>query len=186
MNSDPADDKRALAPTVAVASPASDAPSRRFTVSLSQRTLWLAAGVALVALVAVIVLTRALGAVLLIFLAITLAESVRPLVARLERIRVPRPLGALLIYLIVAALLFGLGWLLFTPLVAQINELISHLPEYFAQAQQWASDAQQALAANDPLLALVNALAAQLTVSLQAALPALLQFPLTLLSGVFG
>jgi predicted PurR-regulated permease PerM len=186
MRSDPTDDKRALAPTAAVASPASDAAPRRFTVSLSQRTLWLAAGVALVALVAVIVLTRALGAVLLIFLAITLAEAVRPLVARLERIRVPRPLGALLIYLVVAALLFGLGWLLFTPLVAQINELVSNLPTYLAQAQQWANDAQQALAANDPLRALVNALAAQLTVSLQAALPALLQFPLTLLSGVFG
>jgi predicted PurR-regulated permease PerM len=186
MRSDPTDDKRALAPTAAVASPASDAAPRRFTVSLSQRTLWLAAGVALVALVAVIVLTRALGAVLLIFLAITLAEAVRPLVARLERIRIPRPLGALLIYLVVAALLFGLGWLLFTPLVAQINELVSNLPTYLAQAQQWANDAQQALAANDPLRALVNALAAQLTVSLQAALPALLQFPLTLLSGVFG
>jgi predicted PurR-regulated permease PerM len=139
-----------------------------------------------VALVAVIVLTRALGAVLLIFLAITLAEAVRPLVAGLERIRVPRPLGALLIYLVVAALLFGLGWLLFTPLAAQINELIGHLPEYFAEAQQWANDAQQALAANDPLRALVDGLAAQLTVSLQAALPALLQFPLTLLSGIFG
>src|SRR5215831_13429424 len=125
MNSDPIGDKRALAPTTAVASPDGAAPSRRFTVSLSQRTLWLAAGVALVALVAVIVLTRALSAVLLIFLAITLAEAVRPLVARLERIRIPRPLGALLIYLLIAALVFGLGWLLFTPLAAQINELIS-------------------------------------------------------------
>ncbi|HEY7092007.1 MAG TPA: AI-2E family transporter, partial [Ktedonobacterales bacterium] len=186
MRSDPTDERPALAPTAAVASPASDTPSRRLTVSLSQRTLWLAAGVALVALVAVIALTRALGAVLLIFLAITLAEAVRPLVARLERIRIPRPLGALLIYLVVAGLVFGLGWLLFTPLAAQINELISNLPTYLAQAQQWANDAQQALAANDPLRALVNALAAQLTVSLQAALPALLQFPLTLLSGVFG
>src|SRR5690348_1318720 len=102
MRSDPTDERPALAPTAAVASPASDATSRRLTVSLSQRTLWLAAGVALVALVAVIVLTRALGAVLLILLAITLAEAVRPLVARLERIRVPRPLGALLIYLVVA------------------------------------------------------------------------------------
>jgi predicted PurR-regulated permease PerM len=186
MRSDPINDGRSLAPTAVVASPTSDTASRRFTVSLSQRTLWLAAGVALVALVAVIVLTRALSAVLLIFLAITLAEAVRPLVMRLERIRVPRPLGALLIYLLIAALVFGLGWLLFTPLAAQINELISHWPEYLAEAQQWANDAQQALAGNDPLRALVDGLAAQLTVSLEAALPALLQFPLTLLSGVFG
>jgi predicted PurR-regulated permease PerM len=186
MRSDPTDDKRALAPTAAVASPASDAPSRRFTVSLSQRTLWLAAGVALASLVFVLLVSQAFSALLLIFLAITLAEAVRPLVARLERLRVPRPVGALLIYLVVAALLVGLGWLLFTPLLAQVNELTSHLPEYLAQAQQWAQQTQQALAGNDPLRAVIDGLAAQLTTSLQTALPALLRFPLTLLSGVFG
>ena len=186
MRNDPSDGRPALAPTTTVASPAGDTPPRRLTISISQRTLWLAAGVALVTLVVVLALARALSAVLLILFAITLAEAIRPLVARLERVRVPRPVGALLIYLVIAALLFGIGWLLFNPLVAQINELISNWPQYLAQAQQWAQDAQKALAANDPLLALFNALAAQLTVSLQAALPALLQFPLTLLSGVFG
>jgi len=186
MRNDPSDGRPALAPTTTVASPAGDAPPRRLTISISQRTLWLGAGVALVTLVVVLALARALSAVLLILFAITLAEAIRPLVARLERLRVPRPVGALLIYLVIAALLFGIGWLLFNPLVAQINELISNWPQYLAQAQQWAKDAQQALAANDPLIALINGLAAQLTVSLQAALPALLQFPLTLLSGVFG
>src|SRR5262249_20542224 len=111
---------------------------------------------------------------------------IRPLVTRLERLRIPRPVGALLIYLVAGALLFAIGWLLFNPLVEQVNELISNLPQYFAQAQQWAKDAQQALLADDPLSALFNALAAQLASSLQAVLPALLQFPLTLLSGVFG
>ena len=186
MRSDPSDDRPALAPSAAVASAASDTPSRRFTVSISQRTLWLAAGVALVALVVILALARALGAVLLILLAITLAEAIRPLVARLERIRVPRPVGALLIYLVVAALLAGIGWLLFAPLAAQINELANNLPQYLEQAQQWAKDAQQALAANDPLSALFNALAAQLAGALQTALPTILQFPLTLVSGVFG
>jgi predicted PurR-regulated permease PerM len=186
MRSDPSDGRPAPMSSAAVASPASDAAPRRLTVSVSQRTLWLAAGVALVTLVVILALARALSAILLILFAITLAEAIRPLVARLERIRVPRPVGALLIYLVVAGLLAGLGWLLFTPLAAQINELVSNLPTYLAQAQQWANDAQQALAANDPLSALFNALAAQLTVSLQTALPALLQFPLTLLSGVFG
>ena len=186
MRSDPSDGRPALAPSAAVASAASDTPSRRFTVSISQRTLWLAAGVALVTLVVILALARALGAVLLILLAITLAEAIRPLVARLERIRVPRPVGALLIYLMVAALLAGIGWLLFAPLAAQINELANNLPQYLEQAQQWAKDAQQALAANDPLSALFNALAAQLAGALQTALPTILQFPLTLVSGVFG
>jgi len=192
MPSDASDDRpdgsvsAAPATSLAVAPAPSDTRAPRLTVSISQRTLWLAAGVALVALVIVLTLARALDALLLILLAITLAEAVRPLVTRLERIRVPRPVGALLIYLLVAALLFGIGWLLFTPLVAQINEFIGHLPEYLAQAQQWANEAQQALQANDPLRALIDGLAAQLATSLQTALPALLQFPLTLLSGVFG
>jgi predicted PurR-regulated permease PerM len=142
--------------------------------------------VALATLLLVLVVTRAFDAVLLIFFAIILAEAIRPLVMRLERRRVPRPVGALLIYLVVVALLFAIGWLLFTPLVAQINEFIKNLPAYLAEARQWAQDVQQALADNDPLTALIDGLAAQLTVSLQAALPSLLRFPLTLLSGAFG
>lgn len=186
MRSDPSDGRPSLPPTAAVTSPASDATPRRLTISISQRTLWLAAGVALVALMVTLALTRAFGAVLLILLAITLAEATRPLVARLERIRVPRPVGALLIYLVVAALLVGIGWLLFTPLITQASELTTNLPNYLAQAQQWAKDAQQALLANDPLSALFNALAGQFASALQTVIPALLQFPLTLLSGVFG
>jgi predicted PurR-regulated permease PerM len=161
-------------------------PPRRLTISLSQRTLWLAAGVALASLVLVLLVTQAFGAVLLIFLAITLAETIRPLVARLERLRVPRPVGALLIYLVLVILFVGIGWLVFAPLVAQINDFMRDLPHYFAQAQQWAQNAQQALAGNDPLSAVIDGLAAQLTASLQAATPALLRFPLTLLSGAFG
>src|SRR5262252_1696284 len=87
-------------------------PPRRLTVSLSPRTLWLAAGVALASLVVVLLVAQAFSALLLIFLAITLAETIRPLVGRLERLRVPRPLGAILIYLVLAALFVGIGWLL--------------------------------------------------------------------------
>jgi predicted PurR-regulated permease PerM len=163
-----------------------DIRPRRLTISISQRTLWLAAGVALVALAAVLVLTHALGAVLLILLAITLSEAIRPLVARLERIRVPRPVGALLIYLALLALMVGIGWLLFTPLVTQASELANQAPTYLAQAQTWIKDAQQALLANNPLSEALNALAGQALASLQSAIPSLLQFPFTLVSGVFG
>jgi predicted PurR-regulated permease PerM len=185
MRNDPSHDAPSTSAGT-VESLSSDPAPRRLTISISQRTLWVAAGVALVALVVILALTRALGALLLIFFAIILAEAVRPLVMRLERRRVPRPLGALLIYLVTAALLVAIGWLLFTPLMTEIKEFIANAPAYVAQAQQWAQDAQQALAANDPLSALLDALAAQLATSLEAALPALLRFPLTVLSGAFG
>jgi predicted PurR-regulated permease PerM len=163
-----------------------NAASRRLTISISQRTLWLAAGVALVALVVILALAHAFGALLLIFFAITLAESVRPLVMRMEHRRIPRPLGALLIYLVIAVLLILIGWLLFRPLATQINEFITNAPAYVTQVRQWAKDTREALAANEPLSALVDGLAAHLATSLLAALPALLRFPVSLLSGAFG
>jgi predicted PurR-regulated permease PerM len=186
MRSDPPDDRSTPTPAVAVAPPLGVIPPRRLTISISQRTLWLAAGVALVALVAILVLTHALGAVLLLFLAITLSEAIRPLVAQLERMRVPRPVGALLIYLALLALLGGIGWLLFDPLVTQASELANRAPAYLAQAQTWIKDAQQALLANDPLSQALSALAGQALASLQSSVPTLLQFPFTLVSGVFG
>ena len=131
-------------------------------------------------------LTHALGAVLLILLAITLSEAIRPLVAQLQRIRVPRALGALLIYLALLALLVGIGWLLFDPLATQASELANRAPTYLAQAQTWIKDAQQALLADDPLSEALSALVGQALASLQSSVPSLLQFPFTLVSGVFG
>jgi predicted PurR-regulated permease PerM len=186
MCANPPDDRPTPTPAVAVAPPPGGVPPRRLTISISQRTLWLAAGVALVALAAILALTHALGAVLLLFLAITLSEAIRPLVAQLERIRVPRPVGALLIYLALLALLGGIGLLLFNPLVTQASDLANRAPTYLAQVQTWIKDAQQALLANDPLSQALSALAGQALASLQAAVPALLQFPFTLVSGVFG
>jgi len=186
MRSDPPDERATPTPAVAVAPPPGDIPPRHLTISISQRTLWLAAGVALVALAVFLVLTHALGAVLLLFLAITLSEAIRPLVAQLERIRVPRPVGALVIYLVIAILLGGIGWLLFTPLATQATELANQAPTYLAQAQAWIKDAQQALLANDPLSEALSALAGQALASLQSSVPTLLQFPFTLASGVFG
>ena len=185
MHSDPS--QHAASTSAGIVEPvSSDAGQRRLTISISQRTLWIAAGIALVALVVVLAVARALGALMLIFFAITLAESIRPLVMRMERRRVPRPLGALLIYLVIAALLVLIGWLLFRPLATQINDFITNAPAYVTQVQQWAKDAREALASNEPLSALVDGLAAQLATSLQAALPALFRFPVSLLSGAFG
>ena len=66
------------------------------------------------------------------------------------------------------------------------GEPATQAPTYFAQAQAWLKDVQQALLANTSLSLAVNALTGQALASLQAAVPALLQFPLTLLSGAFG
>jgi len=87
---------------------------------------------------------------------------------------------------VIAILLGGIGWLLFTPLATQATELANQAPAYLAQAQAWIKDAQQALLANDPLSEALSALAGQALASLQSSVPTLLQFPFTLASGVFG
>jgi len=117
---------------VVVASPSDKSRSRRLSVSISQRTLWVAAGVALVAVAAILVLTHALGAVLLVLFAIILAEAIRPLVAQLERLHVSRPLGALVVYLALVLVAVGIGWLLFNPIVSQAGELADQTPTYLA------------------------------------------------------
>ena len=184
MRSAPSSEQAVSAP--AVVSPPGVAVSRRLTVSLSQRTLWVAAGVSVVAVAAILVLTHALGAVLLVFFAIILAEAIRPLVARLERIRVPRPVGALVVYLALALIAIGIGWLLFNPIASQASELADQAPTYLAQAQAWIEDMQRALLANDALSQALATLGSEAVTSLQTLAPALLQFPLTLVSGVFG
>jgi predicted PurR-regulated permease PerM len=145
-----------------------------------------AAGVALVAVAAILVLTHALGAVLLVFFAIILAEAIRPLVAQFERLHLPRPLGALVVYLALLVISTGIGWLLFNPIVSQASELTDQAPTYLAQAQAWFEDMQRALLANDALSQGLTALGSEALASLQSVAPALLQFPLTLVSGVFG
>jgi len=184
MRSDPSSQQPVSAP--AVVSPSGGAVTRRLTVSLSPRSLWIAAGVTLVAVAAILVLTHALGAVLLVFFAIILAEAIRPLVAQLERLRVPRPLGALVVYLALVLIAIAIGWLLFNPIVSQASELADQAPTYLAQAQAWFEDMQQALLANDALSQALAALGSEAVASLQSLAPALLQFPLTLVSGVFG
>ena len=185
MRNDPSLEMPASTPVV-VASPSDNRRSRRLTISLSQRTLWVAAGVSLVAVGAILVLTHALGAVLLVFFAIILAEAIRPLVAQLERLRVPRPLGALAVYLALVLIAIGIGWLLFNPIVSQASELTDQAPTYLEQAQAWFEDMQRALLANDALSQALTALGSEAVASLQSLAPALLQFPLTLVSGVFG
>jgi predicted PurR-regulated permease PerM len=132
------------------------------------------------------VLTHALGAVLLVFFAIILAEAIRPLVAPLERLRVPRPLAALAIYLALVLIAIAIGWLLFNPIMSQANDLANQAPTYLEQAQAWFEDMQRALLANDALSQALNSLGSEAVASLQSLAPALLQFPLTLVSGVFG
>ena len=105
---------------------------RRLTITITPRTLWLAAGILLAILLGMVLITQAAGTLISLLLAIILGEAIRPLVARLQRYRIPGPLAVLMIY--VVALVFGglLMWLLLNPVIQEVNNFTTLLPSYLA------------------------------------------------------
>jgi predicted PurR-regulated permease PerM len=72
----------------------------------------------------------------LLLVAITLAESVSPIVSALEK-RMSRTAAVTIVYLVLAGLMVLLGMLVFPPLVAESRELLQRLPTMLERAQAW-------------------------------------------------
>jgi putative permease len=81
---------------------------------------------------------NAIAGVFLLFSLIALFSLVlNPVVAKLERRRIPRQLSAALLALLVLAGLGLVGWLAVPPAAAQMEELVADLPERVERAQDW-------------------------------------------------
>ncbi|OGY29215.1 MAG: hypothetical protein A3F33_01175 [Candidatus Woykebacteria bacterium RIFCSPHIGHO2_12_FULL_43_10] len=83
----------------------------------------------------VLFLNSLLGLILLMYLAIILAEGIRPVVSGIANLGLPYSLAVLVVFVSLAAFLFGFGWLLLIPLTEQLQSFVNHLPEYTRQAQ---------------------------------------------------
>jgi predicted PurR-regulated permease PerM len=155
------------------------------TISITPRSIWLAAGIGVGLLLAILLLTHALSALVLVFLAITLGEAIRPIVVRLQRLRVPQPVAVLLVYLGGLAVFGGLIALLLAPVIAQIDSLAAQAPAYLSQIQVWATQLDQSLHANSTLGQLIDSVAQHLVDALQSAIPDLISVPVTVVTGIF-
>ena len=103
-------------------------------IGLVCRSVLLAAG-----LVALLWFLRQIADVLVLSLfAVVLAIVLNAPVAWLERHRVRRWVGALLVFGGVAGLVVALGWLVLPRLVREAAALVDHLPEYGGQLRDWA------------------------------------------------
>ena len=86
------------------------------------------------------------SALLLIYMSALVAIGLAPLVAAMERCRLPRSMrlprwaAVLIIYLCLLAILVGMGLLVIPPLVAQARDFWSALPEMLQRGQQWLID----------------------------------------------
>ncbi len=76
----------------------------------------------------------------ILFVGIILMAALNPLVERLEKFKIPRPLGAILIYLVIFSF-FGLILAgVIPPLASQTSTLISRLPAYYESLGFWGID----------------------------------------------
>lgn len=159
---------------------------RGLSINISARTIWYAVGTLITLAIAWALISRALSALLIIFIAITLGEATRPIVLELERRRVPRPLGVLLVLLVAAITIGIILWILITPLVLEIGTLAANAPAYTRRLQTWIASSSATLHTNPQLGSFIDGLAKQIFSSLQGLAPSLIQVPITLLSGAFG
>lgn len=118
-------------------------------LAIDPRAIWLLAALAFVAVIVWILVTQALDTLLLLFVAITFGEGIRPLVDWLQDHHLPRPAAVLGIYVILAGLVLGLFALLLTPLTSQLVALVNNLPTYMQRVQSAFQDLQQ-LASSAP------------------------------------
>ncbi|HEX2347215.1 MAG TPA: AI-2E family transporter [Ktedonobacterales bacterium] len=157
-----------------------------FSITIAPHTIWYAAGAVIVLVVLWLLVTKALAALLIFFVAIIIGEAARPIVLQLEKRRVPRPLGVLLVLLVVTAVLALLIWILLAPLVAEVGALSANAPTYTTKLQEWISGWTSALQANKLFGGFFSNIASQVFNSLQGMIPSLISVPFTLLTGAFG
>ena len=81
----------------------------------------LGAGVVLLVLFIGIIATRIVSVLVLLFLGILLAESIRPIANKLQTWKIPRGVAVMIVYLLLALALTGVGLLIVPPLVVQVR-----------------------------------------------------------------
>ncbi len=84
----------------------------------------------LIAVATAWVLVQIRVAVLAVFIALIFGLALDPLVVKLKKIRVPRPIGVFLVFFFFLAVLLGLLAYGFTPMVNQIGKFIVNLPQF--------------------------------------------------------
>jgi predicted PurR-regulated permease PerM len=99
-----------------------DLPEPR-VIQITPMSFLLGAGVVLLAVFFAIIAIRLVSVLVLLFLGILLAESIRPIANKLQTWKIPRGAAVMIVYLLLALVLTGLGLILVPPLVEQVREV---------------------------------------------------------------
>jgi predicted PurR-regulated permease PerM len=101
---------------------------------------------AVVLVIAWRVISVAFGVLILLFGAMLLAFLLSPFVSRLETFGFPRPLAVVTVYVVLLAIIFGLGGLLVVPLAEQIAGLVKNLPRNSHELDRFVNNVDRELA----------------------------------------
>jgi predicted PurR-regulated permease PerM len=154
-------------------------------VTISHRSLWLVAVLVVAILALILVVSQALGPLILLLLALIIGEAMRPLVAFLSRYRIHRALAILSLYGIVVVVAGLLIWLLLSSLVGQIGSLSVHLPGYYQQVQTLFVQLRELIHAQGAVRQLIENLSSSLIGAAHQWAPAVLAMLLSSLQGIF-
>lgn len=88
--------------------------------------------VVLLGLGTALIVLQLLNVMVMVFVALVIATTVHPLLATLQRIKIPKPLAVLIIYLLGFGVLAALFVLVIPVLITQGSELIQNLPQIYA------------------------------------------------------
>ncbi len=113
-----------------------DLPEPR-VIQITPMSFLLGAGVVLLAVFIAVIASRIVSVLVLLFLGILLAESIRPIANKLQTWKIPRGVAVMIVYLLLALVLTGLGLILIPPLVVQVREL----DDITVRITDWAQDA---------------------------------------------
>ncbi len=120
-----------LNPTIAM----DNLPESR-DIRITPMSFLLGAGVVLLAVFIAIIASRIVSVLVLLFLGILLAESIRPIANKLQTWKIPRGAAVMIVYLLLALVLTGLGLILIPPLVVQVRAV----DDITMEITDWISD----------------------------------------------
>lgn len=156
---------------------------RLLTIDL--RVIWLLAVLLMAAVLIWILVARALDILVLLFVAITFGEGIRPIVDWLDLHHVPRPAAVIGIYVILAASVLGIFAFLLRPLTQQLAGLLANLPAYIQRIQNAFQDLQRLAGSNPEAQSALQGVPDQITGLTGHAAAMLLDTPLLAAEFVF-
>lgn len=112
---------------------------------VSIRTLVVASLLVLTVVASVFLLSRVFDLVLLFLIAVVVAEGLRPLVERFQRMRIPQVLAIVIVYVILLAVVALTIAVLVQPVVVQATNLAHQLPTYQASTVSFINDVESKL-----------------------------------------